>query len=122
MKLECPQCGIVGTLQQRGNSYRVQHYQGFENGKRSYLYHKVSSMEVNGSKSMEVKKAISNLSTDYGQGSVVQHGKTSPSRGEDHRFKSGPAHHKFCQAENGVCLYLILHLSQSDWDGDIIPH
>ena len=25
-------------------------------------------------------------------GPVVQPGKTSPSRGEDHRFKSGPAH------------------------------
>jgi hypothetical protein len=56
MKVKCPVCGIVGTLQQRGNSYRVQHYQGFESGKRSYQYHKVSSMKVNGSKSMEVKK------------------------------------------------------------------
>lgn len=53
MKTECPQCGIVGTLQQRGNSYRVQHYHGFENGKRIYQYHK---MEVNGSKLLEVKK------------------------------------------------------------------
>jgi hypothetical protein len=54
MKVKCPVCGIVGILQQRGNSYRVQHYRGFENGKRSYQYHKVSSMEVNGSKNMEV--------------------------------------------------------------------
>ena len=27
-------------------------------------------------------------------GLVVQLGRTSPSRGEDHRFKSGPAHHQ----------------------------
>jgi hypothetical protein len=30
---------------------------------------------------------------DKGCGLVVQSGKTSPSRGEDHWFKSGPAHH-----------------------------
>ena len=47
MKIECPVCHVIGLLQQRGNSYRVQHYQGFENGKRVYQYHKVSSMEVN---------------------------------------------------------------------------
>ena len=54
MKIRCPICSIEGLLQQRGNSYRVQHYQGFENGKRIYLYHKVNRMEVNGSKIMEV--------------------------------------------------------------------
>jgi hypothetical protein len=61
MKFECSVCGIVGTLQQRGNSYRVQHYVGYENGKRVYLYHKVEGMEVNGSKSMEVKKACNGI-------------------------------------------------------------
>jgi hypothetical protein len=54
MKVRCPICGIIGVLQERGNSCRVQHYQGYENGKRRYLYHKVSKMEVNGSKIMEV--------------------------------------------------------------------
>jgi hypothetical protein len=58
MKIRCPICGIDGLLQQRGNSYRVQHYQGYENGKRLYLYHKV---EVNGSKLLEVKKAKNEL-------------------------------------------------------------
>jgi hypothetical protein len=57
MKIKCPICNIEGLLQQRGNSYRVQHYQGFENGKRSYLYHKLSKMEVNGSKNVGVKEA-----------------------------------------------------------------
>jgi hypothetical protein len=61
MKVKCPVCGFVGILQQRGNSYRVQHYQGFENGKRSYLYHKVSNMEVNGSKNMEVSNESSSF-------------------------------------------------------------
>lgn len=45
-------------LQQRGNSSRIQHYQGFKDGKRVYLYHKVGAMEVNdGSKNMEVNTA-----------------------------------------------------------------
>ena len=61
MKIECPVCHVIGLLQQRGNSYRVQHYQGFENGKRVYQYHKVSSMEVNGSKSMEVNNKDSSF-------------------------------------------------------------
>ena len=53
MKIQCPVCHVEGVLQVRGKSARVQHYQGFENGKRIYLYHK---MEVNGSKFLEVKK------------------------------------------------------------------
>jgi hypothetical protein len=61
MKIRCPICGIDGLFQQRGNSYRVQHYQGFENGKRIYLYHKVSGVEVNGSKIMEVNKKASSF-------------------------------------------------------------
>jgi hypothetical protein len=67
MKIECPICHVEGVLQQRGNSYRVQHYQGFENGKRIYLYHKVEGMEVNGSKSgsnVEVKKTDSSIFHD----------------------------------------------------------
>ncbi len=61
MKVECPVCHVLGVLQQRGNSSRVQHYVSFKDGKRVYLYHKVEAMEVNdgsnGSKSMEVNKA-----------------------------------------------------------------
>jgi DnaJ-class molecular chaperone len=62
MKIECPVCHVQGLLQQRGNSYRVQHYQGFENGKRLYQYHKIDNMEVNGSngsKLLEVKETAS---------------------------------------------------------------
>ncbi len=60
MKIECPKCGTVGVLQKRGNSYRVQHYEGFKDGKRLYAYHAVDKsafeiMEVNGSKTVEVK-------------------------------------------------------------------
>ena len=53
MKILCPICGVKGFLQQRGRSSRIQHYQGFKNGKRHYLYHK---LEVTGSKLLEVKK------------------------------------------------------------------
>ncbi len=52
MKTICPLCGVEGLLQQRGNSSRIQHYQGFKDGKRIYSYHK---LEVNGSKMLEVK-------------------------------------------------------------------
>ena len=60
MKVECPICGAVGVLQQRGRSYRVQHYMGFKDGRRLYSYHAVDRsvidlMEVNGSKTVEVK-------------------------------------------------------------------
>lgn len=59
MKIVCPTCGVSGVLQLRGNSRRIQHYAGFENGKRIYRYHRVKSMELNGSngsKLLEVKK------------------------------------------------------------------
>lgn len=67
MKIECPKCHVEGYLQKRANSYVVQHYQGFESGKRIYLYHKVNSMEVtevNGSKLLEVKKDCSGIFND----------------------------------------------------------
>ncbi len=60
MKIECPKCGIIGFLQKRGNSFRVQHYKGLVNDKRIYRYHALKSqdlklLEVNGSKKLEVK-------------------------------------------------------------------
>jgi len=79
MKVKCPVCGIEGFLQIRGSSARVQHYKGFVNGKRIYEYHKIPKallstiMEVNGSKSLEVK----NLNLGFNQeknGPVVQSG------------------------------------------------
>ena len=50
-KIECPQCGTVGLLQTRGNSQRIQHYIGFQDGKRVYSYHR---LDVIGSKPVEV--------------------------------------------------------------------
>lgn len=49
MKVKCPVCGKHGLLQKRGNNTRIQHYQGFVNGKRIYIYHKNvgSKLEVN---------------------------------------------------------------------------
>jgi hypothetical protein len=41
MKALCSVCGVEGILQQRGNSQRIQHYEGFKEGKRVYLYHKI---------------------------------------------------------------------------------
>jgi len=59
MKVECPICGIGGFLQKRGNSYRIQHYKGYVDGKRIYEYHRIPTyqMEVIGSKNLEVNKA-----------------------------------------------------------------
>jgi len=39
VKVVCPVCGKMGILQVRGNSKRVQHYVGYKNGKRKYVYH-----------------------------------------------------------------------------------
>jgi len=51
-KVVCPTCGIQGHPQQRGSSSRIQHYKGFIDGKREYIYHKLDPtyLEVNGSK------------------------------------------------------------------------
>ncbi len=56
MKVECPVCNLQGLLQQRGNSSRIQHYVGYKDGKRVYLYHKLEVNGSNGSKLLEVKK------------------------------------------------------------------
>ena len=58
MKVLCPVCNIEGLLQQRGNSSRIQHYVGFESGKRLYSYHKLEvNGSNNGSKTLEVTKS-----------------------------------------------------------------
>ena len=46
MKVRCPVCEVEGFLEQRGNSYRIKHYVGFENGDRKYTIHKVSSEQL----------------------------------------------------------------------------
>ena len=58
-KIICPTCGVQGHPQTRSNSLRVQHYLGYIEGKRRYKYHRIvekclNSLEVNGSKTMEV--------------------------------------------------------------------
>ena len=55
MKEVCSICGIIGYKQQRGNSLRILHYDGFMDGKRHYVYHQMKKLEVNESNSMEVK-------------------------------------------------------------------
>ncbi len=64
MKIKCPICGVEGFLQQRGNSgSRVQHYEGFIDGKRVYAYHAIGSkseiLEVTCKQNLEVN--IANL-------------------------------------------------------------
>ena len=39
MKAKCPICGVEGFLQERGKNVRIQHYIGFKDGKRVYVYH-----------------------------------------------------------------------------------
>lgn len=39
MKIQCPVCGIEGSLEVRGNSKRVSHYKGYVNGKSVYVRH-----------------------------------------------------------------------------------
>ncbi len=46
MKILCPVCGIDGIVQIRGKSVRIQHYQGFSNGKRIYGYHKIDDINL----------------------------------------------------------------------------
>lgn len=77
MKALCS-CGVVGLLQRRGNSSRIQHYVGFKDGKRTYLYHKSVGMEVNGSKTgskslevMDVKKADNSIFNENRSNSPV---------------------------------------------------
>ena|SRR5271157_1181795 len=38
MKIECPQCHRIGTLETRGNSQRIVHYE-YVNGKRVFKKH-----------------------------------------------------------------------------------
>jgi hypothetical protein len=46
-KIECPICNTIGFLEERGQSFRVKHYQGFEKGKRKYILHKVTMEQIN---------------------------------------------------------------------------
>ena len=55
MKETCQVCGIIGYKQQRGNSLRILHYDGFKDAKRHYVYHQLKKLEVNESNSTEVK-------------------------------------------------------------------
>ena len=54
-KQVCPICNREGFLQRRGTSQRIKHYQGFTNGKYSYVYHK---LEPNGTKELEPNNSV----------------------------------------------------------------
>jgi hypothetical protein len=65
MKIVCPVCGVAGHLQVRGNSARVLHYNGFVNGRRVYVRHKV---EINGNQTVEINKAGNSIFSDNTRG------------------------------------------------------
>lgn len=48
MKVECPICGKIGSLQIRGNSYRIAHYVGYKNNTSIIQWHYL----VNGKESL----------------------------------------------------------------------
>jgi hypothetical protein len=55
LKVKCPVCGIEGFLEQRGNNYRIKHYQGYNGNQRQYSTHKISrdytsDLGINGNK------------------------------------------------------------------------
>jgi hypothetical protein len=56
MKSICPVCGNSGFLQVRGKNTMIQHYAGFQNGRRLYTYHKVpyEYLQVNGASNLQV--------------------------------------------------------------------
>ena len=60
MKVECPVCGRMGFLQQRGNSARVGHYLGYRGKTRMVEWHRVnaSNLEMvnNGNQLLVIKK------------------------------------------------------------------
>ncbi len=63
MKVECPICGIQGFIEQRGNSYRIKHYVGFNGNQGKYLIHTVSkeftnNLGINGNQNMGIKTLI----------------------------------------------------------------
>jgi hypothetical protein len=39
LKVKCPVCGVEGFMEQRGNSYRIKHYIGYNGNQRKYLMH-----------------------------------------------------------------------------------
>ena len=118
MKIECPICGILGLVQKRkSGSVRVQHYQGFHDGKRLYSYHKIdakalevkmpnlgldgNSLEVNGQQNAEVNKPNSalkmrNMARDVG---------FEPTRPFDHRLSRPAPYQARAIPHNAILLY-----------------
>jgi len=54
VKMVCPVCGKISILQVRGNSKRVQHYVGYKNGKRKYVYYRFNLLPEASSRSPPV--------------------------------------------------------------------
>lgn len=76
-KIECPICGTIGFLEQRGQSYRIKHYQGFVEGTRKYSLHKLTvdqakSLGINGNQNMGINnlKTSLNLRTKWTGGDL----------------------------------------------------
>ena len=41
MKVVCPVCGVIGSVQQRGKSIRIGHYVGYKDGTSIIQWHSV---------------------------------------------------------------------------------
>ena len=59
LKVKCPMCGIQGFIEQRGNSYRIKHYIGYDGNQRKYLIHTIGkdcmdNLGINGNQNMGI--------------------------------------------------------------------
>lgn len=61
MKVECPVCGRMGFVQQRGNSCRVGHYVGYRDGTSVIEWHLVKTDGKDGKESMVKNKSEMNI-------------------------------------------------------------
>ena len=94
MKVECPVCGVVGVLQKRATSLRVQHYVGFSGGKRRYRYHSFSKdllpeLRPEPSKSEGFGREnleVNSVNLDSKSGIVARDVGFEPTRPFDHRL------------------------------------
>jgi hypothetical protein len=64
MKIECPVCGREGTLEVRGNSQRIVHYE-YVNGKRVFSKHTIVMGTVNGNMGTGMGTEKANMGCNY---------------------------------------------------------
>jgi hypothetical protein len=53
-------CGVESFIEQRGKSYRINHYQGYNGNQRQYSIHKlgedfIDALGINGNQNMGIK-------------------------------------------------------------------